>query len=157
MFHGILYASYNSLILVPILINLKKYNFENKKVIWIGIFTSFILGVLMLVIYNVNNMFYPDIVSKELPNMYIASLFSNNFKIAYGFVMLMAIFTTAFSSGFNFLEMRKKENYERNALIISLLALVCSRIGFSNLINFCFPLFGYLRNFANNTYNICKE
>lgn len=111
----------------------------------------------MLVIYNVNNMFYPNIVSKELPNMYIASLLSNKFKIAYGFVMLMAIFTTAFSSGFNFLEMRKKENYERNALIISILALVCSKIGFSNLINFCFPIFGYLRNFTNNTYNICKE
>lgn len=154
---GILYASYNSLILVPILINFRKYKLKDNKIFLIGLLTTLILGILMIVIYKTNNMFYSDTVLQELPNMYLASLLGSKFKIAYGLVMLLAIFTTAFSSGFNFLKMRKEENYEKNALGICILALACSRIGFSNLINFCFPLFGYLRNYTNNTYNICKE
>lgn len=141
---AILYASYNSLILVPILINFKKYNLKNSKILLIGVLVTVILGTLMLLIYNVNNLFYTEISKVELPNMHIASYVSPNFKILYGLVMLMAIFTTAFSCGFSFLEMRKKENYEKNAFIICVGAVVCSRFGFSNMINICFPVFGIL-------------
>ena len=76
--------------------------------------------------------------------MLLASLLSNKLKVAYGLVMIIAIFTTAFSCGYSFLKMHKKENYERNALIICFLAFLCARFGFSNMINFCFPFFGYL-------------
>ena len=107
----------------------------------------------MILIYNVNNLFYPEITKVELPNMLIASMISNKFKIAYGLVMLIAIFTTAFSCGFSFLEMHKKENYEKNALIICILAFICAKFGFSNMINVCFPLFGYFRNISNNINN----
>ena len=63
----------------------------------------------MFLIYRINNLFYPEIISVELPNMRLASLLSNEIKIFYGIVILAAIFTTAFSCGFNFLEMKKKE------------------------------------------------
>ena len=140
---AVLYASYNSLILVPILINFRKYNLNNRKTIVISILTTVILGILMLLIYKVNNLFYPKIVNVELPNMLIASMLSGNFKIVYGIIMLVAIFTTAFSCGFSFLEMREKKNYERNALLISILAFLVARIGFSNMINIFFPIFGF--------------
>ena len=39
--------------------------------------------------------------------------------------------------------MRKKENYEKDALLVCLFAFVCAKFGFSNMINVCFPLFGY--------------
>ena len=57
---------------------------------------------------------------------------------------ISAIFTTAFSCGFSFLNMRNRKNYERNALLICIVAFLCSGIGFSNMINICFPVFGYL-------------
>lgn len=141
---AILYASYNSLILVPILINFRKYSLSNKKIFLIGVATLVVLGSLMLIIYNTNNLFYPQITVVELPNMLIASLLSKKFKIVYGLVLLSAIFTTAFSSGFSFLEMRKKENYERNALFICVIAFIFAKFGFSNLMNVCYPIFGFL-------------
>ena len=97
----------------------------------------------MFLIYNVNNIFYPDIMAVELPNMLIAGLLSNRIKLVYALVMIAAIFTTAFSCGFSFLNMRNKKYYERNAFIMCIAAFFCAKIGFSNMINTCFPIFGY--------------
>lgn len=141
---AILYASYNSLILVPILVNFEEYKLSGLKILGLGIATTFVLGILMILIYNVNNVFYPNIMAYEIPNMVIASLISRKMKFFYGIVILSAIFTTAFSSGFSFLKMRDKRNYEKNALVMCIAGFLCAGIGFSNLINICFPIFGYI-------------
>ena len=141
---SILYASYNSLILIPILINLKKYNLSRFKVLMLGVATFFILGILMFFIYKVNAIFYPNIMLVELPNMMYASLLSSLIKNFYSVVIIAAIFTTAFSCGFSFLNMLNKKNYKRNALLLCIVSFFCSGIGFSNMINICFPIFGYL-------------
>ncbi len=144
---AILYASYNSLILIPILINFKNYNLSKKEVYGLGICTFLILGVLMILIYRINNIFYPEIMNVELPNMLFARLLSNKMKYFYCIVLVSSIFTTAISCGFSFLNMRSKENYERNAFLICLIAFLCAGIGFSNMINICFPIFGYIGAF----------
>ena len=141
---AILYASYNSLILIPILTNFQKYNLSNRNIKKISFLIAIILGFLIFIIYKKNSIFYPEILIKELPNMYIAEVTSSKMKILYGLVMISSIFTTAFSCGLSFLNMRKKENYTRNAFFICILALICSKIGFSNMVNICFPLFGFL-------------
>lgn len=140
---AVLYASYNSLILFPVMINFLKYKLSNKKIVLIGVVSILILAILMNIIYKVNSLFYPEICTYELPNMMIASLISKKLKILYSIVILGAIFTTAFSCGFSFLKMSNEKNYERNALIICVLACICAKIGFSNLIEICFPFFGY--------------
>lgn len=141
---AILYASYNSLILVPVLLNFAEHKLNNTKIFNMGIITFIILGILMFLIYKVNNIFYPNIMAYELPNMKIASFISKRMQVIYGFVILSAIFTTAFSSGFSFLKMKSYKNYEKNALLLCISGFLCARIGFSNLINICFPVFGYL-------------
>ena len=80
----------------------------------------------------------------EIPNMLIASFISKKMSFFYGIVILAAIFTTAFSSGFSFLKMRSEKNYEKNARVMCIAGFLCARIGFSNLINICFPIFGYI-------------
>lgn len=139
-----LYASYNSLLFVPMLINLKKYNLNKIKIFILSLLTMIVLGSLMFVIYKTNNYFYPEIMSVEMPNMMIAAMLSTKMKVAYGIVIIVAIFTTAFSSGFNFLQMCSNKNYEKNALLLCVVAFLCSKIGFSTMINIFFPLFGYL-------------
>lgn len=139
-----LYASYNSLLFVPMLINLKKYNLNKRKIFILSLLTMIVLGSLMFVIYKTNNYFYPEIMSVEMPNMMLAAMLSTKMKVAYGIVIIVAIFTTAFSSGFNFLQMCSNKNYEKNALLLCVVAFLCSKIGFSTMINIFFPLFGYL-------------
>ena len=62
----------------------------------------------------------------------------------YSVVILFAIITTAFSCGYSFLKMNSEKNYFRNSALMCLAGVVLSRIGFSQMINNCFPLFGYL-------------
>lgn len=98
----------------------------------------------MFNIYKVNNTLYPYILNVEFPNMLLAGLISKNAEIACGWVMIAAILTTAISCGFSFLKMLNEKNYERNALIMCITAFLCSKFGFSNMINVCFPFFGVL-------------
>lgn len=72
---SILYASYNSIILIPILISLKKYiDTENtiKKIV-ITVFT--ISTILSVIIFLVLQMHLEEIKTLEIPIVYIASIF----------------------------------------------------------------------------------
>ena len=141
---AILYAGYNSILLIPILVELKNYNLKTKDVWLLSVLVVLILGISGVLIYRAINVYFPDILSKELPTLFMAKLCGNVTGYYYGIIILFAIFTTAFSSGYAFLRMGKEENYIRNTLLICVLGVFLARIGFSDLINFFFPLFGYL-------------
>lgn len=141
---AILYAGYNSILLMPILVELKNYNLKTKDILLLSILVVLVLGISGVLIYKAVSVYFPDILSKELPTLYMAKLCGSFIEYYYGIIILFAIFTTAFSSGYAFLKMGNEKYYFRNALIICILGVIFSRIGFSDLINFFFPLFGYL-------------
>ncbi len=141
---SVLYASYNMLILLPVLTNFKRYNLSKSQIFFTGFFVSVFLTIMSLIIYNVCNIFYPQIMSVEIPTLKLAMMHGTFVKIFYCVVILSSILTTAFSTGYSFLCMKNVKNYNRNAIIICVLAVLFSEIGFSKLINTLFPLFGYL-------------
>ena len=105
------YVSYNSILLIPILISLKKYSKNNEKKISIisaGIFCvlSLIIYLLMFKINDINNI--------ELPLVYIAGQYGNFFKVTYSLVIVFAIYTTMISAGYGFLNntTKSKSNYK---------------------------------------------
>lgn len=79
----------------------------------------------------------------ELPTLKLAEMLGGFFKVMYSFVILAALFTTACSDGYAFLEMREGK-YELKAILLCIISILLSRVGFSNLVNTIFPLFGYL-------------
>lgn len=93
--------------------------------------------------YNILNVYYPDILAYELPNVKLASLIGEFQSAFYGIVIVTAIITTAVSSGYAFLEMRTK-NYNVKSVLMCAIAVLVSKIGFAELVNKAFPLFGYL-------------
>ena len=140
---SILYASYNSIVLIPILVDLKKYIIDVKK---IAIITGLIVLVLSTIIYfilytNINLLY--DV---EIPIVYIAGTLGNINKIVYGIVILIAIFTSAVSAGYGFLIniCKNSKTYKIISILICLSGALISRIGFSSLINNLYPLFGFL-------------
>lgn len=143
---SVLYASYNSITLVPILITLKKYIKTNKEAKVTSILTAIIMIVLSVCIFLLMNLFINKIAKIEIPIVYIASTMGMAFKYIYGITVLIAIFTTAISAGYGFLSnaTRNKKSY----IVLSILICICSvfigQIGFSNLINLLYPIFGYL-------------
>lgn len=137
------YASYNSILLLPILISIKEYTKNNEKKV--SIITGSILFLLSFIIYIMIKQ-YSDISNVEIPLVYIASKFGAFYKNIYGLVILLAIFTTMIASGYGFLQncSSNKKTYKILALVICITAVFVSNISFSNLVNLTYPVFGIL-------------
>ena len=92
------------------------------------------------------NTFSDEIRNVELPIVYIANTLGVLGKYIYGIVILIAIFTTAVSTGYGFLMnvIKSRKKYLKLAGIICLAAIFIGQLGFSSLINILYPMFGYL-------------
>ena len=143
---SILYASYNSITLIPILISLKNKINVRKQPIIISICVGIIMLTLSIVIFLLMNTFINEIHGIEIPLVYIASSLGKIFKYIYGIVILIAIFTTAIGCGYGFLNnvTRNRKSYIICAGIMCLASVLIGQIGFSSLINLLYPIFGYL-------------
>jgi len=150
---SLLYASYNLIIITPILISLKKYINTFKSAKLISVFSTIFIMLIALVLYFLLNYYFIDIKALELPTIYIASQSGNLFKYICGFVILGAIFTTAISSGYSFLcnlNIKNRKLYIFLAFSICLLSVLLSNIGFSTLLNLLYPILGLLRFYTNS-------
>ncbi len=143
---AILYSSYNSILLIPVLLTLKKYLKNHKQIVSISIITTIIITTIALIIYLLLVKVDVDITKLEMPAVYVVSHINKTIKYIYGFIILGSIFTTTISLGTSFLQNIQKQNrkYTQAAITICTLAVLFSGIGFSNLINSLYPIFGYL-------------
>lgn len=146
LFSSILYASYNSILLIPILIELNNYIQKKCEIKICSILCSIILGMLGLIIYFLllrGNIYIQNL---ELPMIQITKEFGNIYSIIYGIVILIAIFTTAIASGYGFLKNIKKseKTYKMCMITICIISVLVVPIGFSNLVSLLYPVFGVL-------------
>lgn len=143
---SILYCSYNSILLIPVLITLKDYINSKNQVAKISIITAIIVILLSISIFLILIKVDVDISKLEMPAVYVVSKMTKAFKNIYGFIILGSIFTTAVSLGNSFLQnvSKNKKSYTQIAAIMCITSVTISEIGFSNLINFLYPIFGYL-------------
>ena len=87
-----------------------------------------------------------DFSNLEMPIVYVIENKFSSFKFIYGMIILFAIFTTAISVGIAFLNniCENKKRFPQFAGILCIISVFVSPIGFSNLVNWLFPFFGYL-------------
>lgn len=140
---SIQYASYNSILLIPILISLKKYTKNNEKKI--STITTIIFWCLSIIIYIIM-IRLKNIVNIEMPIVHIANKYGKLYKYTYGIAIIFSIYTTMISEGYSFLNNCANENkkYKMLAIILCASAIFISNLGFSNLINLTYPVFGIL-------------
>ena len=143
---SIVYCSYNSILLIPVLITLKNYINNKRKVINISVISTIIIVLLSISLFFILTKVDVDISKLEMPAVYVVSRMSKIFVIIYGFIIQGSIFTTAVSLGNSFLQnvSKNKKSYTHIAVIMCITSIAISKIGFSNLINFLYPIFGYL-------------
>lgn len=141
---GILYANYNSIILIPMLVTLKK-QIKNKKQIKTIAIASFIvmLIVTMLIFKMQENIEQTKI---EMPMLSIAEKISKEILIIYGIMTGIAIFTSAISTGYSLIcnITEKEKTAKAIALILCVISIPISTISFSSLVNLIYPIFGIL-------------
>lgn len=138
---AILYTSYNSITIIPIIISFSKNIKSQKTIKYISIITTIIFFVLSIIIYSLLRKISIDINSIEIPIMYLSNQFGI-FNYLYGFSILIAIFTSAVSSGYSFLE--NINNTPIKSFILCIFSIPFSYVGFSRLVELFYPIFGYL-------------
>ena len=144
--NSVLYSSYNIILLVPILVNLKKYISNEKEIKNISIVTGIIIFILSSILFLLLTRIDCNIENVEMPIAYVISNTLPQFKKVYGIIILISIFTTALSLGLSFLEnvTSNKKSYTQIAVIMCITSVLLSKFGFSNLINLLYPIFGVL-------------
>ena len=146
LLRAILYCSYNSILLLPVLITLKDYLHNKKQITSIAIISTVISIILSIIIFLLLIRVDVDITKLEMPVVYVVSHMFKILRLAYGFIILGSIFTTAISLGSSFLQnvCKNDKSYTQIALFMCITSVLVSKIGFSNLINSLYPIFGYL-------------
>lgn len=143
---AIIYASYNIILLIPILVNLRVYIKDKKNIFWISGISGIIFFLLAMCIFFM--LIHVDVSFKDLdmPIIYAIKNKFSKFKLIYGLIILISIFTTATSIGMGFIEnvCKNKKSYPQVAALMCITGLLFSRFGFSNLVKILFPSFGIL-------------
>lgn len=143
---AILYSSYNSILLIPVLLTLKNYVQDKKQILKIAVISTIIIILLSIIVFLLLVRVDVDITKIEMPAVYVVSNMFKMLKYIYGFIILGSIFTTAISLGTSFLQniTKNKKSYTQIAIIMCITSVLISKIGFSNLVSLLYPIFGYL-------------
>ena len=143
----IIYNSYNFILLMPVLISLKKQITKEKNIKKVSILVTIIILILSIsIFFLLLNANIKEIENQEMPIVYIISNYFNKYKKIYAFIVLASIFTTAISVGIGFLQniSKNSNSYPQFVLFMCITSLLMSNIGFSKLLNFLYPVFGYI-------------
>lgn len=146
IFSSILYASYNSIILIPILIQMKNYIDKHSKIKVISVFCGLILLGIGICLFSLLSNGDKNIATLELPMMQVIKQFGSIYLAIYGIIIVIAIFTSAISAGYGFLKnitCTNKKN-KKIAAIMCISSVIISPLGFSNLVKILYPFFGVL-------------
>ena len=143
---SITYCSYNMILLIPVLISLRKQISRQSDIKYIAILSGIFMIIMSIMIYMLLLKIDVDITTLEMPIVYVVGTFFTKFKTIYAFIILSSIFTTAISVGIGFLQnmSKTKKCYPQFVLFMCITSLIVSNFGFSKLVNFVYPVFGYL-------------
>ena len=138
------YASYNTVILIPMLISLKEKVYKKEKIISIIVSLIFFLLAMMLYVLLLNDV--NTVHNVELPLIHVVSKFGEKYRYIYGAVIVMAIYTSAIATGYSFACncSNGKNSYKKVCVLICMSAIIISNYGFSNLVKLIYPILGLL-------------
>lgn len=147
---SLLYVSYNSISAVVVMCSLlpclKSRRTAAAGGVVGGLMLSFIAIVLNILLY----LFYPGIISDELPVLSIINRHNSILGELYKIVLFLAMFTSAITTGYGFIErIGNKIKVSRKILIPAICGFIVpiSNVGFSELITSIYPVFGYMGMF----------
>jgi len=149
-FSSLLYVSYNSITSVVVMCNLLPYLKDRKTAALGGIFGGVMLCLMAIVINFAIYLFYPHIATEDLPVMGMVDSYSVVLGNVYTVILLLAMFVSALTAGFGFVERISSKisiNKKIVILVICAMSIPLSTVGFSGLISTIYPIFGYMGMF----------
>lgn len=143
---SITYCSYNMILLIPVLISLRNQITRPSNIKHIAIISGIMMITISVMIFMLLTKVDVNISTLEMPIVYAIRTFFAKLKSIYAFIILSSIFTTAISIGIGFLQnvSKSKKSYAQFVAFMCITSLLVSNLGFSKLVNFVYPIFGYL-------------
>jgi len=147
LFSSLIYVGYNSIIAIVVMCGL----LPQLKVRRIGRMGGILGGGMLCIIALILNaaifIYHPEVLYKELPVLSITEGFGSILNNFYAFILILAMFISAVTAGYGFVDrVRSKININKKLLIIALcgISIPLSNFGFSKLISTLYPIFGYI-------------
>ena len=146
LWSSILYAGFNGILVLQMLVPLKQYIKNKKQCKIISLICGIIIFILGFIVYKLVNIIGDDAKNIQLPIIFIASSLGNRYKVVYGILIFIAIYTSAVSTGFAFLKnvTKTEVEYKKIALAVCVAGIIVSNFEFSKLVSFMYPIFGYI-------------
>lgn len=141
---SILYANYNLLTIIPIVVTMSNVTKNKKEIKYISIICSIIIFILSMSIFAILSQSNFNVGNLEMPVVFIVGRYGIFYKYIYCLVVGIAIFTTAISVGYGYLQNyeNNKEKYNKKIILLILCSIIAIPIGFSKLIELLYPIFG---------------
>jgi len=143
----LLYVSYNLILGATVLAPLGREIKDRSVRLWGGILGGILLTLLGLIIILVIMLHYPDILSFEVPMLYVSNSQHNFNHLSYAAMLIKAMFSTAMASLYGCtvkLQSVTGMPFWLCLLNAAIVALLFSQVGFANLVSTLYPLFGYI-------------
>jgi uncharacterized membrane protein YkvI len=143
----LLYSGFNILSCSGVLVPLN-YETKNKKSMLIGIIIgSIALAILASIINFMLLLNIPYIFKYEIPLLYIANRFGKLIQILLLCIIWLEMFSTEVSDVYSVgkaLSQTFNISYKTSVILVILIAIPISQIGFVNLISIIYPAFGII-------------
>lgn len=131
----IIYVSYNILTAIPLLISIpNKYMYRNCGN-QVGIVIFILASLIMMPLYT----HYSNVYNSPLP---LIMLLSGGIKYLYEVLLMLAVFSTAVSASYALSNSFKHFNFIIVVTFLNISALLISLLGFTDIINKIYMLFG---------------
>lgn len=146
-FSSLLYVGYNSIISIVVMTSLLPQLKTRKAGVVGGVVGGLALCAIALILNFIMFGIHPDTLLKEIPILSITEKYSNYFSSIYAIILFLAMFISAVTSGYCFVDrIYGKFKISRKLIILVTCVMVAplSKLGFSNLISKIYPIFGYV-------------
>ncbi len=142
---AVLYVAYNLMVAMSVLAPLGN-NIRTKKTLIIGGFLGgFLIGGITLTMNLAILAHFPQITRQQMPMLYIGHAHSDFMMKVYCIVTWAEVFLIIISNTYGNavrLSCRNQSYYKSAVIILTLLTLLLSQLGFSYLIDHLYPFFG---------------
>jgi len=144
---ALLYVGYNVVLSIAVLGPLGA-EIKDRRALFAGaLIGGLVLGLLGVGITLAVVAHLPRIAQVEIPMLYLARLHPSLVQWIYVVILWAEIFTTAIACAYGFATRASEAlrlSYRNTVVLVTAMALLGSGFGFSNLISFLYPVFGFV-------------
>ncbi len=142
-----LYVGYNLVLSISVLGPLGAEVGDRRVIVLGGLLGGLVLGVLAAGIKLAISAHMPEIGNWEVPMLFLARLHPRPVQWFYTIILWAEIYTTAISCAYGFASRAAegvRGSYRGVVVLVTAASLLGSGIGFSTLLTFLYPLFGFV-------------